>query len=97
MGSRTIEALCNDKPQYRGKYGLSQTMMKRITHGARCAIKMHSTRSDIVALRHDERQPHGLVEIKCPARAEKIPLLDLCTEKQYKSTFFCSTAMESTS
>ena len=35
-----------------------------------------------------ERQPHGLVEIKCPARAEKMPLLDLCTEKQYKSTFF---------
>ena len=35
-----------------------------------------------------ERQPHGLVEIKCPAHAEKIPLLDLRTEKQYKSTFF---------
>ena len=34
-----------------------------------------------------ERQPHGLVEIKCPAHAEKIPLLDLCTEKQYKLLF----------
>ena len=35
-----------------------------------------------------ERQPYGLVEIKCPAHAEKIPLLDLCTEKQYKLSFF---------
>lgn len=34
-----------------------------------------------------EQQPHGLVEIKCPARAEKTPLLDLCTNKKYKSTF----------
>ena len=36
-------------------YGLSQTTMKRITQGAKCAIKMHSTSSDIVALRHDLR------------------------------------------
>ena len=50
-----LEALCNDKPQYRGKYGLSQTMMKRVMHGARCAIKVHSTTSDITALRHDLR------------------------------------------
>ena len=35
-----------------------------------------------------ERQPYGLVEIKCPTRAEKIPLFHLCTEKQYKSSFF---------
>ena len=34
-----------------------------------------------------ERQPHGLVEIKCPARAEKLSLFDLCTKKEYKSTF----------
>ena len=54
-----LEALCNDKPLYRGKYGLSQAMMKRITHGARCAIKMHSTTSNITALRHDLRNgPH---------------------------------------
>ena len=35
-----------------------------------------------------ESQPYGLVEIKCPARAEKITLLDLCTNKKYKSSFF---------
>ena len=34
-----------------------------------------------------EQQPYGLVEIKCPARAEKLSLLDLCTKKEYKSTF----------
>ena len=50
-----LEALCNDKPDYRGKHGLSSTMMKRITHGARCAIKMHSATGDVAALRHDLR------------------------------------------
>ena len=35
-----------------------------------------------------ERQPFGLVEIKCPARAEKLSLFKLSTEKQYKSNFF---------
>ena len=50
-----LEALCNDKPDYCGKHGLSQAMMKRITHGARCAIKMHSTIGDVAALCHDLR------------------------------------------
>ena len=35
-----------------------------------------------------EIHPDGLVEIKCPARADKITLLDLCTDKQHKSNFF---------
>ena len=34
-----------------------------------------------------EQQPHRLVEIKCPARAETLPLFDLCTKKEYKSMF----------
>ena len=34
-----------------------------------------------------EQQPLGLVEIKCPARAEKLSLFDLCTKKEHKSTF----------
>ena len=50
-----LEALCSDKPYYRGKHGLSQAMMKQITYGARCAIKMHSTTGDVAALRHDLR------------------------------------------
>ena len=36
----------------------------------------------------NESQPYGLVEIKCPAHAEKITLLNLCTSKKYKSSFF---------
>ena len=48
-----LEALCNDKPGYGSKHGLSQTMMKRITHGERCAIKMHSATGDVVVLHHD--------------------------------------------
>ena len=34
---------------------VSSAMMKRITHGARGAIKMHSVTGDIAALRHDLR------------------------------------------
>ena len=48
-----LEALCNDKLGYCGKHGLSQTMMKRITHKARCVIKMHSATGDVVALHRD--------------------------------------------
>ena len=33
-----MKSLCNSHPEYRGRFGLSQTRMKRITHGARCAI-----------------------------------------------------------
>ena len=50
-----LEALCNNKPDYRGKYGLSPAIMKRITHGARCAIKMHSSTGDVAALCHNLR------------------------------------------
>ena len=50
-----LEGLCNDKPQYRGKFGLSPAMMKRLTHGARRAIKLHSRTGDVGALRHDLR------------------------------------------
>ena len=34
-----------------------------------------------------ECKPHSLVQIKCPACAEKLSLFDLCTKKEYKSTF----------
>ena len=45
-----LEALCKDKP---GCDGLIVAMMKRITYGARCAIRMHSTTGDVSALQHD--------------------------------------------
>ena len=50
-----LEALCKEHPYYRGCHGLSDARMKRITHGARCAIKMHSTTGDVAALRRDLR------------------------------------------
>ena len=50
-----LEVLCNDKLLYRCTRGLSKGMMKRITHSARCAIKMHSGTADVVALHHDLR------------------------------------------
>ena len=50
-----LEELCKNHPEYRGRYGLSAVRMKRITHGARCAIKMYSTTGDVAALRHDLR------------------------------------------
>ena len=50
-----LEALCKEHPQYCGRHGLSEAKMKRITYGARCAIKMHSITGDVAALRHDLR------------------------------------------
>ena len=40
-------------PDCQGQYGLSKVRMKQIAHGARCAIKMHSSTEDVAALRHD--------------------------------------------
>ena len=37
-------------PHYHGRHGLSETRMKRKRHGAHCAIKMHSTTSNVAAL-----------------------------------------------
>ena len=48
-----LGGVCNDKPAYRSKHGISRSMMKRITHGARCAIKMHNATGDVAALHHD--------------------------------------------
>ena len=48
-----LESLSNDKPDHRGKHGLSQTMMKGITQETQCAIKIHSATGDIAALCHD--------------------------------------------
>ena len=50
-----LKALCKEHQEYRGRHGLSADKMKRITHGAHCAIKMHSTTGDVAALRHDLR------------------------------------------
>jgi len=48
-------SLCNNHPQYRGRYGLLQTRVKQITHGAQCVIQMHGGTGDINALLRDVR------------------------------------------
>ena len=53
--SNRLEALCKDKPQYRGHDELTVAMMKHITHGARFVIRMHSTTGNVSALWHDLR------------------------------------------
>ena len=63
-----LEALCNDKQLYRCIHGLSKGMMKQITHGAKCIIKMHSGPDDVAALRHDlGNGPHHYIGLhdKC--------------------------------
>ena len=44
-----------------------------------------------------EQQTLGLVEIKCPARAEKLSLFDLSTKKEHKSTFSLSGVLQTSS
>ena len=54
-----LEALCKEKPHYQGRNGLTINTMRRITHGACSAIRMHSPTGDVNALRHDLRNgPH---------------------------------------
>lgn len=50
-----LEAILQDYPQYKGKGGLTQNAIRRLTVGARCAIKMHTTDKDINLLRKDLR------------------------------------------
>ena len=40
-------------PEYQQWYGLSAVRMKRISHGACFAIKMHNNTGDVAVLRHD--------------------------------------------
>ena len=53
--NHTIKCYQNHLMQksFRISSGLFTVRMRRITHGGRCAIKMHSTTGDVAALRHD--------------------------------------------
>ena len=46
-----LEALCKEHPEYCRHHGLSEAKMKRITHGARCAIFLKCT-AKLVMLLH---------------------------------------------
>ena len=55
MLSEPLKALCKVHHEYYGCHDLSEGRMKKISHGACCGIKMHSTTVDVAALRHDLR------------------------------------------
>ena len=50
-----LEKLAKDHPEFRGRGGLTQRIMQRLTVGARLAIKMHSKTGNVTQLRHDLR------------------------------------------
>lgn len=50
-----LEKIVQDFPRYKGKGKLTQRAIKRLTVGARCAIKMHSISNDVEQLRKDLR------------------------------------------
>ncbi len=43
----SLEKLVQEKPQYKGKGGLTEKMRCRLTSAARCAIKMRSQEPDV--------------------------------------------------
>ena len=80
-----LEALLKDNPQYQGRGGLTKVTVKRITAGARSAIRNHSQTGDVNALRHEIRNgprhclgdhskcvPGGLVQILVTLHCELI-------------------------
>ena len=50
-----LEALAKDKPQFRGKGGLTNKAIQRLTVGARIAIAKHSASNNVSQLRQDLR------------------------------------------
>ena len=50
-----LEQLAKDFPSFRGRGGLTKSVIMKITHGARCAIHNHSTSNDITKPRNDLR------------------------------------------
>lgn len=50
-----LEQLAKDFPSFRGRGRLTKSVIMKITHGARCAIKNHSKTNDVTKLRNDLR------------------------------------------
>ncbi len=61
-----LEKIVQDFPKYRGKGKLTQTVMKRLAFGARCAIKVHSKTGDVEKLRKDLRNGPSHVFMTTP-------------------------------
>ena len=50
-----LEAIVHDNPRFKGRGGLTQKVIRRLTAAARAAIRMHSTTRNINQLRQDLR------------------------------------------
>ena len=50
-----LEQLAKDFPSFRGRGRLTKSVIMKITHGARCAIRNHSKTNNITKLRNDLR------------------------------------------
>ena len=50
-----LEEIVQDFPRYKGKGGLTKSIMQRLVVGARCAINMHSKTREVENLRKDLR------------------------------------------
>ena len=50
-----LETIVKDKPSYKGAGKLTQKAIRRLTAGARAAIRMHASTRDVNQLRHDLR------------------------------------------
>ena len=48
-----LEQLAKDFPSFHGRGGLTKSIIMKITHSARCAIRNHSTGNDTTKLRND--------------------------------------------
>ena len=50
-----LEKLAKDFPAFRGRGGLTKSVIVKITHGARCAIRKHSETNNVMQLQRDLR------------------------------------------
>ena len=50
-----LEAIVQDNPKFKGRGGLTQKVIHRLTAAARAAIRMHSTTRNVNQLRQDLR------------------------------------------
>lgn len=76
-----LEAIVKENPTYKGAGGLTQKQIRRLTAGARAAIRMHASTKNVDQLRHDLRNaPHHVFgdhskcnRAFCHVRGSEIP------------------------
>lgn len=58
-----LESIVQEHPRYKGRGGLTQKVIRRLTAAARAAIRMHSATGNVDQLRKDLRHTIFLVTI----------------------------------